>query len=452
MKPVGSPLREYGLSWPELLREFFLLGIVAIPLIAYLLGQEQPDVMEKIGQALALGWVVAFIMTGVHLSRRPRIVVYENGIGLKDRDDEKTWNWSQITRWDGQRTTQSVNGIPMFRYGANHFYTGEEKLFSVGAHRACADQLANLLILKMTQANSVPNAYAAYQEGQTIGFDGIAVNKNGVGGNKQSARWDEIDSLDFNNDQLRVKRQNERKFRKFGYISPVASYALMGLLDRLRGTDFVERKTAELARSRGQVWATQGGKLGLVTLIVVPPLILVMWLLSQTSATSPVRYSGLKELNAQYSPDIAVTCAGGIYETYAYGSVQSNKHKFLVIDATDGNNPQISRPLQDMLPVKEQAVSATDLTTVVCLWADPYLVGQCPYKEVTRKRYRQDYILSVIDVGTKTILSEDYIAGTMPERCPKTDPDSDLYGELPTNGEFSDWLHDASVPLDQPQV
>ena len=179
MQSLGNPLREYGFAWPELFREFLLLGIIIIPVSAGLLADKSPDAAMMLIQNMLLVWFVLFITTGIFLSRKPKIVVYENGIGLKERDDEKNWNWKQITRWDGQRSTMRVNGIPMLRTGANHFYAMDEKIFSVGTHRACANQLAGLLIMKMAQANGVPRDYAAYQDGKTIQYSGVKINKNG---------------------------------------------------------------------------------------------------------------------------------------------------------------------------------------------------------------------------------------------------------------------------------
>src|SRR5689334_9221656 len=132
MQSLGDRLREYGFAWPELLREFLLLGVIIIPVSSGLLADKTPDSAATIIQTMLLVWFVLFIATGLYFSRKPKIVVYENGVGLKERDDEKTWNWKQITRWDGQRTTLRVNGIPVLRTGANHFYAGDEKIFSIG--------------------------------------------------------------------------------------------------------------------------------------------------------------------------------------------------------------------------------------------------------------------------------------------------------------------------------
>ena len=441
MQSLGNRLREYGFAWPELLREFLLLGIIIIPVSAGLAADKTPDSAATIIQTILLVWFVLFVTTGIYLSRKPKIVVYENGIGLKDRDDERNWNWSQITRWDGQRMTQRVNGIPVLRYGANHFYAGDEKIFSVGTHRSCADQLAGLLIMKMAQANGVPRDYAAYQDGKTIQYSGVKINKNGLGGNKQSVRWEEIDQMDFKNDQLRIKRLTDKKLRKFGYVSPVASYSLMGLLDRVRRTDFVERKTAELSRSRAQIWGAQGKQIAIITLAATAFVLVVIYVMAYTDQKGSGQYNGLRQINAQFGSNVGIACTGGQYDTYAYGSTQNKKHKFLVIDASDNNNPRIHDDFQTALPLKEQAASGTDLTTVVCVWEDPYLVAQCPYGDITRKRYRNDYVVSVIEVESKTILKEDYIPGTKPPSCPKTDPESDLYGSLPTSAAFTTWLH-----------
>ncbi|MBZ0286671.1 MAG: hypothetical protein K8I30_03585, partial [Anaerolineae bacterium] len=344
--------------------------------------------------------------------------------------------------------TQRVNGIPVFKYGSNNFYAGDEKIFAVGTHRSCADHLAGLLILRMAQTNGVPRDYAAFQEGKTIQYDGVQINKNGLGGNKQSVRWDEIDKMDFKNDHLRVKRLTDKKLRKFGYVSPVASYYLMGLLDRVRGTDFIERKTAQLSRSRGQIWAAQGRQFALVLLIIAPFIAGLIAVIAHSETNGIQTYSGLRQINAQYGTNIGIACAGGQYDTYAYGVSQTKKHKFLIIDSTNNNNPRIHDEFQTALALKEQATSGADLTTVVCIWEDPYLVGQCPYGDVTRKRYREDYVVSLIEVETNTIIDEDYIPGTKPDSCPKTDPGSDLYGSLPTSAAFTTWLHQAGKPAE----
>ncbi|MEO8610925.1 MAG: DUF6585 family protein [Chloroflexota bacterium] len=440
MGSLGNRLREYGFAWPELLREFLLLGIIIIPVTAGLMADKMPDEAVALIQTMLLVWFILFITTGVFLSRKPKIVVYDNGIGLKERDDERNWSWNQITRWDGQRNTLRVNGIPMLRTGANHFYVGDEKIFSVGTHRACANQLAGLLIMKMAQANGVPRDYVAYQDGKTIQYSGVKINKNGLGGNKQSVRWEEIEQMDFKNDQLRVKRLTDKKLRKFGYVSPIASYSLMGLLDRVRRTDFIERKTVELSRSQAQIWASQGKQVVLIMLIVVPILAGVIWILSNADQHGQVSNDGLRQINAQFGSNIGIACTDEQLNTYTSGSTENKKHKFLVIDATDNNNLHIHDDFQTALPLKEQAVSGKDLTTVVCVWEYVHSVDKCDYCDVTHTRYSRDYGVSVIEIGSKTILNENVIPGTKPPSCPKTDPGDDLYGSFPSSAAFSTWL------------
>jgi hypothetical protein len=444
MRPLGEPLREYGFAWPELLREFLLLGLL-IPLIVALL-LEGGDTASLV-PLLPFIWIGTFFAVGIHLSRRPKIIVYDNGVGLKDRDDEKAWNWSQITRWDGQRSSFSVNGLLLMRYGQNHFYVNDERIFSVGTHRACADQLANLLILKMSQPNYVAKAYEAYRQDKTIQYDGVNIHKNGLGGDKQTARWDEIEQIDFKNDQLRIKRYTDKKLRRFAYVSPVASYALMGLIDRIRGTDFVAQKTAELARSRGQIWAGHG-KMALKLMMIASPLIiLVVVAMAYSNEQNRERHAGMIALNDQFGVPTGTACTNKSYNSYAYGDSVRREHKFLVINANDNENPKLDTDLQNVLPRAERATSGADLTTVVCRWSDPAEINQCRFGDgVRRTRYRRDYVLAIIDVERKAIIAVDYLPGSEPDRCPAEDPGEDLYGDNPTKAEFAEWLHAASLP------
>jgi hypothetical protein len=386
------------------------------------------------------------VIVGLRLASRPKIAVYEYGIGLRDRDDEKSWRWEHITRWDGERVTHSYEGIPTIRYGANHFYAGSERLFSISAMRDRADQLANYIFSKLAQVNGLPKDLKAYHDGHSIRYDGVNISRTGLGGNKQSVRWEEMEMLDFKNNQLRVKRYTDRKLRKFGYVSPIASYSLMALLDRTRQTDFLARKQEELLRSRGQIWWAHGKKLALVTLIVSPILIGVILYLQYGEQSGKQRYAGLIALTAQYGSEVSIACSSSQINAYTRRHGKLTEHHYLIIDATDGENPHVHESLQAAQPDDERAVSADDLTTVVCLWSSPMMMEACAYGDTKRQRYNGQYFLSVIDVTHHVVIAEDTITGTLPPTCPKAAPDADLYGFMPTSAEFIRWLHQSTLP------
>ncbi len=444
MKFLGNEMDTYGVAWPELLREFLLAGFwcgVAVVLLSVLEVQ-----IYYVTLILGALWLGVFIWMARRLSQQPVIVLYENGVGLRQKDTEQNWHWTDITRWDGQRTTHSYNGIPTIRHGANHFYAGEQRIFSVDAHRERADQLANYIFSKMAQYSWLPRDLSNFDAEMDVQYDGVIGGKSGLIGRKQTVLWQEIEKVDFREDHLRVKRHSDRRLRNFGYVSPVASYRLMGLLDRQLKTDLLARKQAELSASRGKIWRAQGKMLARLTLVVSPLIILVIVFLLMSDQSGKERYAGLRELTAQFGSKVAISCAPQMYGRYEFGVPTATAPHYLIVDATDDQNPKMHQAFQSALTEAEQAASAADVTTVVCLWETTYSVGKCRYEvdgEIVRyERIRRDYFIGVFEYSDEVILSEGALIGPFPAICPDENPGGPIYGELPGTLELLNWLHD----------
>src|SRR5689334_21305258 len=91
--PLGEKLHTYGLSYLEILRLWFLAGIVIVPIIAIAVPNNSNALLSAIILCL-VGFFVHLVFLEMNAKH---ITVYERGIGYRVGQEEHSWRWEQIT-------------------------------------------------------------------------------------------------------------------------------------------------------------------------------------------------------------------------------------------------------------------------------------------------------------------------------------------------------------------
>jgi hypothetical protein len=202
-------------------------------------------------------WIGAYGLILIGLERiRPHFHIYEDGVVVIQNQKRDYWRWDELSHYDGTRTHFYVNGIPLARIGANHFYTRKgDTAFSVGALTGGANVLVNYIIMKWVQQRSTSDILSLQTESAAMTYGGITLDKTGLSTKKHHLRWDEIESIQFkygwqldSAQVVAITKADGRKI-KLGSVEGVALYSFMALVDSIRHTSYLTQAQRELMRT-----------------------------------------------------------------------------------------------------------------------------------------------------------------------------------------------------------
>jgi hypothetical protein len=202
-------------------------------------------------------WIGVYALAVIALDRiRPHFHVYEDGVVVIQNQKRDYWRWDELSHYDGTRTHTSVNGIPVARTGANHFYTRKgDTAFSVGALTGSANVLVNYIIMKWVQQRSGDDIQRLNAEDTAFTFGHITLDKTGLSTSKHNLSWDEIESIQFRYGWqldgakvIAITKADGRKI-KLGSVEGVALYTFMALVDSILQTDYLAQAQRELIRT-----------------------------------------------------------------------------------------------------------------------------------------------------------------------------------------------------------
>jgi hypothetical protein len=211
---------------------------------------------------------------------RPRFHLYENGLIVLHRGQKSTWTWDEITHFEGQRQKDLF-----WRTGANDFYAGDEFAFRVGALTGEADILAEYIISRMIEKR-IPETVAVVRNGQRVQFNSIVLDSKGLKNVREFFEWDDIISLDFNNDGLLGVRivfaevAGRKAKQNLGGTYGTSAYLMMGVIDALRGTKYLPTAQGYIADSSKRIrlfWRTSGWKLAVIFISAIAFLFAVFY-------------------------------------------------------------------------------------------------------------------------------------------------------------------------------
>jgi hypothetical protein len=202
-------------------------------------------------------WIGTYVLAVILLDRiRPHFHVYEDGVVVIQNQKRDFWRWDELSHYDGTRTHTSVNGIPVARTGANHFYTRKgDTAFSVGALTGSANVLVNYIIMKWVQQRSDGDIQRLNTEASALTFGTITLDKTGLSSPKYEVSWSAIEAIHFkyrwalDNAQVIVTIKSDGYKAKLGYLEGVALYSFMALVDSILHTDYLTQAQRELIRT-----------------------------------------------------------------------------------------------------------------------------------------------------------------------------------------------------------
>ncbi|MEP7284694.1 MAG: DUF6585 family protein [Chloroflexota bacterium] len=443
MEPLGERLYTYGTNWLEVIRWFFLGGLVVL-CTRLILGTNDGLLSDSV---ILYGGIFLFLLIALVLALRPKqIVLYEQGIGTIIGRVEKSWHWNEITSMSGTRYSHSLNGIPMLRYGANYFYAGPEKAFSVSYMTVQSTQLVEFIRMKMTEMQ-IPRVLSEYQQGTKLNFGNIQLDQSGLGGRNQWIPWADIKGFRFRGQNLWIDRHSKPKSENLG--QPEARYMLVGILDSILGTDLFLRMQMKHLRGPKR-WFGIPRSAVLLTLVATGILAVVFGgIYVYREFNNWQQQSARTELATKYGNDITTLCSSA---QNVSGKLSKPFNKYIVVDM---DNAWIHRPFQDMLQPTESAATRQDLSALVCLKASCTRVEQCYYKKDGKfdfavDRYESDFAIALMDVKTSKTVTTGILRGGEPAPCPDTAQfgEADIIGPAPTPNTFADWLRQVNLPND----
>lgn len=441
---MGQKLQVYGTKWLEIIR-WIIFAAVIIKLIAVMTNLEATIPVDQI---LIIGSISLFTILFIVVQRtRPEIHVYENGIGIVKGDDEKTWRWNQLTNMQGTRTTHALYGvIPIVSYGANHFYAGEEKAFSVGVLTSQANALVEMILMKMT-LRDLPRFLESYKRGETVPLGEVQLNLSGICYKNKWTQWTDITSIEQKNGKVHIQSTSNNRTIKIDMGVFALRGLLIAMLDHIRFTQML--KTLENEHLNPGIWKSLRQPL-LVMLIVIAAIAFIFG--------APALSKQNQAYQAQQARDELIALAGANTMSFCSGrpvkadALSSQQNHYVIIDM---DHQSIYKRFQDALQTAEKATSPEDVTAIVCVEVQPVQVEECLYEdrqsyyedgvfEFYVNRYRKDLRIRLIDFQTYAQVGQLTLRGSIPPQCPNTASISqnDIYGQEPASSDFLDWLRE----------
>lgn len=206
-------------------------------------------------------FVILYILTYYKVQNgRTYINLHEQGVHVIKGNKEETWTWEQLTHFEGTRESHGMYFIPIVFFGFNDFYAGETVAFHLGSLTAGANILAHYCLARMAQVHT-PKIVKTIQQGETFQIHRLTITKRSYCGveykfpvtlSEYEYTYAEIEQHHFKNDgaidkyKFQVKLRDEKKKRDLLSINAQQAYYLMGIVDGLQGTNFLEEVVLDI--------------------------------------------------------------------------------------------------------------------------------------------------------------------------------------------------------------
>jgi hypothetical protein len=215
--------KTYGLNWIEVIRRILAIALfwgLAAFFIWVMITNEMTLKLETVFGAvfsvLCLGvgvWLLQNVIGA--LLQNPRVTLHERGVTLKTNRDEMEWDWDEFTHWSGKMMFQKLYGIiTMHISGACTFYSADKPPLSINGLFKDAPLVAGRIILQTIKLQT-PKQIAAFQRGETLNFDPITLNKEGLREGSTFIPFDDITGASINEYYLWVFRKSQPKPTRF---------------------------------------------------------------------------------------------------------------------------------------------------------------------------------------------------------------------------------------------
>lgn len=211
MQSLGSTLREYGINRGEVRRR---LGLAAASFtmmgsLIYLLIAERyaPDLIF-VGMLLIMGGYGLQMLISVSMTylRKPRLNIHECGVSLTTRRGTQSWRWDEFTEYKGWLAAWKMSGVfTLMRDGAHHFYVGNRRVFSLTFLTENPVEAYSVVVNYITNA-MLPEATAVFDEGGTLSFGSVTLNRDRLTIGKNMYPVRDIASAEIRGNLIVVRR------------------------------------------------------------------------------------------------------------------------------------------------------------------------------------------------------------------------------------------------------
>lgn len=230
---MGKQLATFGVDWVYFGYVFLWIFIASI-----VLGSLQ----AQLPQVFILS-TIAYSVTMTILGRlTSKFILYENGVRVVRQDRELNWRWCEITSMTGNRTYISHSILPGIRYGAEHFYAENDRIFSVSVLIRSADLVVSYILLNMTICN-LDKIYKNFKDiGGYLQVESLSISDRGLEDLKKNKfyEWNEISSVSLRNTgyesiKIFVQLKGKKEFR-LGTLNLQSSVLFVGIIDKITGS------------------------------------------------------------------------------------------------------------------------------------------------------------------------------------------------------------------------
>lgn len=385
--------------------------------------------------------------------RGKRIEVYEGGIAQIHRGKRQAWRWedfaalrlhmSQVTtRYFVYSVIPAGSGTTT-QFQAVFYNANKKKVLALGKRYRDYFKMGAAIVRGIGPA-LMERDRGAYRCGETLQYGSITVNRQGIRSRSffgsSTVALEDIQQWWTENTRLRVKQRSGKTLsydlnnRENGFVLPLLLGEIAGARQKTTGAaDLVAG-----APSLGRIPLLAG----LIAVAVACMLVVFVVTLRQSQQAR-------EELVAFYGTDGPTICQSA---AVVPGALSRSDNKYLVIAA---DYEWIYHPFHDALSADQRAASRAEVTAVICLLERATLVEECEYgdesvaqPQFTVNRYRNEFVVSVIDLSTGSAVIQDTLRGTEPDPCPDeaTSRHPDFYGSWPTREMFLAWLPNLGGP------
>lgn len=460
---LGSPLKSYGLNIYEAFQRAFGVALLIWAFNDVVRSRLPPPFSTLDLTQFTIIYIFIFIIVFMiyllyEILTRPRITIYENGIGVTQKGEEKTWRWNQINRMDGTRQYTYVYGfLRVGGYGFNQFYAGEEKAFRIEVLTAGASELADYIFMKMAECQ-LPQLIQRYQNGEKLDFGNFHLSKQGIITGKETIPWSEVRSVSYKDETFRkqntsvqIEREGKPGRQKIGTAtSAFVLYSVMSVFDSILHTS--QLSDAQAKRLKGGLRISR--RMRVMTVLYAAIILLIIGIFGGQEFLKQQRLqqaqSARDTFATSFGPDTASLCQPVKIHTANSNTVSAPDPHFVIMDV---NEESIYQPFDLLLTDSERATSRLDLTTAVCVDVSNVRIESCAYEDhqsyykegvfrFTVDRYRTDIDVYIVDVDSSTMIARTTLRGSKPDTCPDKASigANDIYGSPPPASDFESWF------------
>jgi hypothetical protein len=228
----SAPKRNIGRNLGMLL---MIAGFALFTYAAFMPSLRQADQVGFRTGGIVIA-IVGYLAIEVSLRyRQTQVLIFQKGLARVRDGKVETVRWESIQGMWQNVTKHYTNGVYT---GTTHVYTlqtndGKKYVFNDSIKQA--EQLGTQLQNVITSIR-LPEAYSAFQSGQTVNFGPLSISQSGVSKGNQTVPWNEIQGVEVVKGHVKFKKQGAWfNFANVGVSQIPNLFVFLSLVDRITG-------------------------------------------------------------------------------------------------------------------------------------------------------------------------------------------------------------------------